>query len=294
MKLKSIDETKAGWKSALKRAICSALGLAATSGAAVAAPLPKVVSINTCTDQLVLALAQPEQILGLSRFARNPEMSFLAPQAARYPRLRGAAEEALRLRPDVVLAGQFSGRATREALTTHNVRVETFAPPRTIDEARSEIGRVAAILQQVERGAQLVAAIDAAVAGVMQAAADRPSYGVLAIQRRTFVSGRATLISDVLARAKLVNLAGRLDIDSIGQVSLEALLRIAPDALVIEGLEGTPDQSTAVLHHPVLAQAFPQRRRIVLPVAEVTCGGPALPSLITRVGTAAARLQAQR
>ena len=265
-----------------------------TCSGAAAAEAPRVVSINTCTDQLVLALADPRQILGLSRFSRHAEMSFLARKAAGYPSLRGSAEEVLRLAPDAVLAGAFSGRATREILAANRIRVETFAPPRSIAEAKAEIVRAAGLLHQAERGAGLIAEIDSALARAAVAAAQRPSLGVLAIQRRTFVSGKATLISDVLATARLDNAAAGMGIDSIGRVSLEAVLKSAPDALVVEGLEGTPDQSTAVLHHPVLARTYPPGRRIALPVGEVTCGGPSLPALIDRVTTEAARLRTAR
>ena len=33
--------------------------------------LPRIVSMNVCTDQVLLTLADPEQILGLSRFSRD-------------------------------------------------------------------------------------------------------------------------------------------------------------------------------------------------------------------------------
>ena len=36
-----------------------------------AAGLPRIASINLCTDQLLLPLADPAQILGLSRFSHD-------------------------------------------------------------------------------------------------------------------------------------------------------------------------------------------------------------------------------
>ena len=277
----------------LEASATAAAGAVSCAAVTFAADAPRVVSINTCTDQLVLALAEPQQILGLSRFSRHAEMSFLATQAAAHPRLRGSAEEVLRLAPDAVFAGAFSGRATREFLAAHRVTVETFPPPRSIGEAKAEIVRAASLLQQPQRGQRLIADIDSALARAALASSQRPTLSVLAIQRRTFVSGQSTLISDVLATARLDNAATRLGIDSIGQVSLEQILKLAPAVLVVEGLAGAPDQSTAVLQHPVLQRAFPPSRRIALPVAEVTCGGPSLPALIYRVTAGAERLRAR-
>src|SRR6202166_4197937 len=58
-----------------------------------AAGLPRVVSINLCTDQLLLPLADPTQILGLSRFSHDAWQSWAAQDARRYPSLSGGAED---------------------------------------------------------------------------------------------------------------------------------------------------------------------------------------------------------
>src|SRR5665647_3724329 len=77
------------------------------SAPAVAAGLPRIVSMNVCTDQLLLPLADPAQILGLSRFARDGWQSWAAEQARRYPTLSGGTEDVLELKPDVVVASSF-------------------------------------------------------------------------------------------------------------------------------------------------------------------------------------------
>ncbi len=70
------------------------LALASSVSAASAANLPRLVSMNVCTDQLVLTLADPEQILGLSRFSRDGWQS-KAGDLSRYPVLSGGAEDVL-------------------------------------------------------------------------------------------------------------------------------------------------------------------------------------------------------
>ena len=83
-------------------AAVSALGLA---GGCARAAAPAVASINLCADQLVLALADPEQILTVSWLSADPEESLFATAAARHPLNYGTAEELLRFHPDVVIAG---------------------------------------------------------------------------------------------------------------------------------------------------------------------------------------------
>jgi iron complex transport system substrate-binding protein len=262
-------------------ALAGLLGLAIHATACAAADAPqRVVSINLCTDQLLLALAEPSQIAGLGRFAWRKETSFLADRALNYPSLRGTAEEVLLRRPDLVLAGAFSGRATRDVLQAHGIRVETFVPPRNLGEAKAEAERVAALLGQDQRGARLVADIDAALAAAMDAARARPRLTALAIERRGFASGRDTLLSSVMQVAGLANAADALGLTSIVRVPLETMLKLRPDVLVMEEAAEARDQSTAVLRHPALAHAFSTSRIITLPVPELNCAGPALPALV--------------
>lgn len=266
---------------AMAAAVATSGGDASTQGVLVAGP--RVVSINLCTDQLVLALADPAQIAGLGRFSRHAEMSYLAAKAAAYPSLRGSAEEVLRLQPDLVLAGAYSGRATREFLSARGLAVETFAPPRSIAEAKAEIDRMGGLLVQPVRAAALVAEIDAALAEASTAALGHTTLSALAIQRRGFASGRDTLLSAAIEASGFTNAADALDITSIGRAPLEAIVKLQPDVLILEDLAVSRDQSTALLHHPVLARARGATRIIKLPVAEVTCGGPSLARLIRRI-----------
>lgn len=246
----------------------------------------RVASINLCTDQLLLALGEPSQIAALGRFSRNAEMSFLATRALRYPALRGSAEEVLHARPDLVLAGTYSGRATREILMGHGVVLETFAPPRSIEEAKAEIERAGRLLGASRRAGDLLATIDAAIADAARSA-PRPDAApiALALQRRAYASGKDTLLSAAMEAAGFRNAAVELGIVGVGHVPLERFAKLKLDALIVEDLPVSSDQSSAILQHPVL-RARRDVQIVKVPVAEVTCGGPSLASLIRRLSAA--------
>src|SRR3978361_2239516 len=99
---------------------------------ALAADLPRIVSMNVCTDQLLITLADPSQILGLSRYSRDAWQSFAAEKARQYPILSGGAEDVLVLRPDPVVASLFDKRSTRELLREKGLHVAEFAVPRNL------------------------------------------------------------------------------------------------------------------------------------------------------------------
>jgi iron complex transport system substrate-binding protein len=287
----------------VSRLACALLGLSAilapTQCVLAAAPAT-VVSMNLCTDQLLVALADPGQIAALSRFSRYADMSFVAPRASRWPALKSGAEQILELAPDLVLAGAFSGGATRRFLESRGVRVETFVPPRNLAEAQSEIDRAARLLGREKEGQRLQSDIDAALQEASRAAVPNANLARLpqrprtfALERRGYVSGRQTLLSDLMQHAGLDNVALGLSVSSISRISMETIIKSRPDALIIESLgPASTDQGAAFLRHPALSKVVPASRHIAVPAPELTCAGPALPRLIRRLAREAGRVRA--
>jgi iron complex transport system substrate-binding protein len=94
----------------------------ATVPAAADAPR-RVVSFNLCADQLVLALADADQIAGLSPYAADPNLSVMADKARAFPRLDWQAEATIALQPDLVLIGPNDRSVTRRMLAAQGMRV---------------------------------------------------------------------------------------------------------------------------------------------------------------------------
>ena len=127
------------------RASIPAIALALLVGATPrvdAAGLPRFASINLCTDQLLMTLADPDQILGLSPYSRDTARSWAAAEARKYPRLSGEAEDVLVLKPDIVVAGRYTKRATRELLKQQGLRVVEFDTAKSIDDVKRLIRRM--------------------------------------------------------------------------------------------------------------------------------------------------------
>ena len=244
---------------------------------------PRVASINVCTDQLLLTLADPEQIVGLSPYSRDPERSWAAAEAARYPRLSGEAEDVLVLKPDVVVAGRFTKRATRELLKAEGFRVEEFDAVRSLDDTRRQIIRMGDIVGHPDRAAAAVARIDAAVAQAKEAVARKP-LRVLPLSRRGWVSGGDSLTSSLLATVGLSNSAAQLGYRLGGFASLESIVSLKPDLLLLsDGGHFAEDQGTAFLLHPALEQLYPPDKRIVIPERLTVCGGPMIADALTKL-----------
>src|ERR1044072_3875152 len=94
--------TRRGGRPMRAFASLSAISLALAAPAAAAAPR-RVASLNLCTDELVLALAAPEQIVSVTHLAQQQAETPLWRQARRYPRNDGSLLSVAGLRPDLVV-----------------------------------------------------------------------------------------------------------------------------------------------------------------------------------------------
>jgi iron complex transport system substrate-binding protein len=249
------------------------LALALLNSAVCAAGLPRIVSMNVCSDQLLLSLADPEQILGLSRFSRDAWQSFAADKARRFPILSGGAEDVLVAKPDIVVASLFDKRSTRELLKANGLNLVEFTVPRTLDEVKQQILEMGEVVQHPDRAALAIARLDAAVARARQAVTDH-RYRVLPLSRRGWVSGSDSLVSSLLSETGLLNPAADLGVAAGGYASLEAIVQLRPDFLLVaEAGDRAEDDGRAFLLHPALERFYPPDKRIVLPERLTVCGG---------------------
>jgi iron complex transport system substrate-binding protein len=240
---------------------------------AQAAGLPRIASMNVCTDQLLVPLADPGQILGLSRFSRDAWQSFVADEARRFPSLSGGAEDILVLRPDIVVASLFDKRSTRELLRQNGLRLAEFAVPRNLDEVKAQIRQMGEITGHPDRAAAEVARLDAAIAKARQTVVEK-RYRVLPLSRRGFVTGSDSLVSSILDEIGLLNAAGDLGVGMGGFASLEAIVSLKPDFLLVsEAGDRAEDEGRAFLLHPALERFYPPEKRIVIPERLTVCGG---------------------
>lgn len=255
----------------------------------------RVVSLNVCTDHLMLALARREQIAALSRFSRDPGFSVASAEARRYRVLRGTSEEVLEIKPDLVLASTFTSPELLATLRRFAIPVIAFSPAITVVQGRADILRLGQLLGRERQSEELVARIDAALARGTDVV--RPLHSVrgrrlsvLQLQRRLFVSGEATLIGDVLSQLGMTNVARDLGITSVGRTSLEAILKLRPDVLIVDANEAQAhDQGEAALFHPALLSHVPPGRRIAIDPRFFICAGPTLPDGLMALAEGLAR-----
>lgn len=210
----------------------------------------RVVSINLCTDQLAMMLAAPGQLLSITDMSRDPNASVMAEEALAYPVNDGLAEEIYLLDPDLVLAGQYTARATVSMMRRLGVEVIEFAPARALSDVSENLRKMG---EALGREAQATAMADAFTRrlNALPAPGDpRPTAATYAING--YSSGAQSLSGEIIEAAGFVTLASELGLPHGGFVPLEALVMADPD-LVISGKDYPGEaRGEDVLSHPAL------------------------------------------
>jgi iron complex transport system substrate-binding protein len=115
------------------------LGLAASAALQVA-------SLNLCTDELLLLLGAPRQIVSVSHLSRSPRETVLWQEARSHPANDGKLESVLAMRPKLILTMGGSGGARQALARRFGARLVELPYPSSPAEVIAQADEVAALL----------------------------------------------------------------------------------------------------------------------------------------------------
>ncbi len=275
---------------------CLAAALLLLGGASAhadpASPPRRIVSLNLCTDQILVDLVSRDRIAGLSFLAADPSVSAVAGRVGGIPTLRGEAEEVLAANADLVVSAAYSTPATLALLRRLGRRVVVAPLASSFADIRSVIRILAEAVGDQPRGTAMIADFDRRLQA-LEARDDRRPTAV-ALQVGSLVSSGGSLVDEAMAWVGLDNDAGRRRLGRGGRLPLEALIAAPPDLVV---LANDPDEfRTATadnLRHPALKALLAGKPHISLPLPSWLCGSPSILTAVERLAAARAELLAR-
>ena len=236
----------------------------------------RIVSMNLCTDQLLLLLVDKSRIASLSYFAANPEYSALANLAAGIPANRGQADEVITFAPDLVLTSQFSATLAANLLERMHYDVRRLGFAASLDDIYAQIGEVAAWTGTQQRAGFLMAAIDNDI--VSQRLTLLPllaGKSAVFFQSNGFTYGSGSLQDSFINSLGMRNIAAEAGISGPALLPLEVLLAASPDFLFVDPRNELDAQlAHPMLQHPALARLGSHTRIVTLADTYFQCAGP--------------------
>lgn len=234
---------------------------------ALAAPR-RVVSLDYCADQFVLALADRDQIAAVSRGAVRDD-SYFRQRARGLRRTRGTLEEVLALHPDLIVRNWGGPWDAEQVYARFGVPVLQLGDAANFDSARNDLRDAARALGQVQRGETLVRDLDARLAHLRaRTPAHRPP--VMYLSAGGAVAGSGVMMDAVIQAAGGEN-AWRGDSWTV--LPLERMTQ-TPPALIALGFFDTGRteiNAWSPSRHPVVRRALARTRTVALPPAAISC-----------------------
>lgn len=235
----------------------------------------RIVSLTTCTDQILLMLVEHERIAALSNLSTDPLYSYHWQQAEGLDTHSGLAEQIIPLRPDLIIGSRFTSGNSVQILQQLGYEVETFSSPTTLEQVEEYTRAVARVVGEVDKAEQIIRAMYNEIAQAKRLVAEQPRQLAISYGPNGFTAGTHTLKHEILTAAGYRNLASELGIDYYGNVSLEQLIWSNPDAIIID--EDIPDQNSLAqgfVKHPVLKKLMHNRALPSVPTNQWICPGP--------------------
>ncbi|MFK7857670.1 MAG: ABC transporter substrate-binding protein [Granulosicoccus sp.] len=254
-----------------------ALLLPSVSIAAKDQSLPRVVSINLCTDQMVMLLADPVQIIGLGRLSRDAAGSVFHEAAQDYPQVDPVAEELLPLSPDLVITGPYTSRYTLSLLEELGMQVEILPIANSIEEMLANIDYMGIVLDRQERAAQIVRDVRQrlAIIDLRVRALTGPKPKAAVYDTNGYTVGNKTVRGEIMTLSGWDNVALGQGIESYGVLGLEQLIALKPQALIESPYsEGTYSRGQMLTNHPAIRASGLNPMIISVPSNRTICAGP--------------------
>ena len=224
--------------------------------------------MDYCADQWLLKLLPRDRILALSRDAER-SFSYLRRSARGVPTVRPRAEDALVLRPDLVVRSYGGGPGAAAAFARAGVPVLQLPFAETLPQVRAASFMVADALGEPAKGRAITADWDRRLAALPRS---KRRVEALYVTPGGVTSGPGTLVGDMMTAAGLTNTAPA---PGWSPLPLEQLAGRSPDLVVAGvfdgGVAGVDRWSAA--RHPVSARLLASRPVVALPGAMTACGG---------------------
>jgi iron complex transport system substrate-binding protein len=248
----------------------SALALAAEAAVRAA-------SLNLCTDELLLLLAEPRQIVSVSHLSRDPLETSLWARGRRHRSNSGTLEGVARQRPNLLLTMGASGGGRMRIAGRLGMRVLDLPYPASPDD-------VVAHSRTVARALGRPAAAEPYAAALRRLRATAPP-----LRDGAFVSHGGSSLAPGGLSAAWLSLAGfRQPALPGNRLTLERLATMPPKWLIISDYrQRQQSRGQAWLSHPLVRRL--EGRTLRTDGRAWTCGGLPMLAEVARLRQAAAR-----
>jgi iron complex transport system substrate-binding protein len=229
-------------------------------------------SLNLCTDLLLLQIAPRSRIASVTFLARDGARALFPGLDAGIPINHGSAEDVVQVKPDLILDSGLGAPLTRTMARRVGARVVEVKNADSFEDIRQTVRQVGEAVGEPGRADVLIRQMDATLDDL---AAHPPKHRVrvVAWSGGSAVPGKGSLTDAIITAAGAVNIAAQPG-SAESSFGVEELLIANPDALLFGGATlGKPSLLSDEGQHRVVRRLYAGRRIAYNDIAH-TCGLP--------------------
>ncbi len=209
----------------------------------------RIVSYSISTDEILLALVEPQRIAALSRLVDDPGVSSIVKEAKQVPdRVQGnSMEGVLTFKPDLVIIPDFHPPEMLQSARELGLKVYIYKTPSDIKGVKRSIRQIAALIGEKEKGEAVIDKMEERIKQVQQRLA-----GIPATRRKRVIQLRSegafyapdNSFGDVCRYAGVSDATLELKYPSAMEITQEKVVELNPDIIFV------PDWNYDGKHNP--------------------------------------------
>jgi len=197
-------------------------------------PPRRIVSTYLGADEVLASLVAIERVVGVSAYVDDPATSNCRDAyPASTTRLHADPETIISLAPDLVCLAGFTAPDSLRLVVGAGLPVVRWSRFESFADVIAEIRLLGAAVGEEARAEVLAGRIEALLGDLQRRLSGVRRVRVLYYDPPTYTMGGGTLVGEILVRAGGANVVDELGIVGPGQIGLETVLALEPEAIII-------------------------------------------------------------
>jgi iron complex transport system substrate-binding protein len=218
----------------------------------LARPPTRIVSTYLACEENLAALVPVERVAAVSVYADDPSVSnCLGVYPPSVARLRSDPEQVLAVEPDLVCISGYNDLESVRLLAAAGLPLLRQSQISSFADMTARIRLLGAAVGADARAEALVREIEAELGEAERRLRGARPVRVLYFDPLGYTMGSGTIVDEMLTRAGGLNVAVELGVRGSGQIGLEALFALEPEAIVMPRYADVMPALTALAGSPI-------------------------------------------
>ena len=211
----------------------------------------RIVSTTYGTDEILIELVDVKNIKALSRWAGDPEITFITKEqaAAVGQTVQTDAEGILALKPDIVFVSITSGREVAKTLEEMGITVYVADSPKSYAAMKKKVAGIASAVGEREKGEAMIMEMDAKLTALnerLKKITPEKEKKVMAFSFIGAIGRKGNLLDDIFQHAHVRNCAAEAGLEQeSGPLSKEQIVASNPDVFLLPTWDFNAGTSTS-------------------------------------------------